>query len=50
LCQQLRDADKKFIYNIINCYIQRVDEDTQSLEGAANNQAWTERLLEGLHF
>ena len=48
LCQNLRDADKKFIFNIISNYIQRVDEDTQSLEGAANNHTWTERLLQGL--
>ena len=42
-----RDIDKKFVYTILKQLANDVDEDTRSLEGAANNSAWSERLLQG---
>jgi len=41
-----RDIDKKFVYTILKQLANDVDEDTRSLEGAANNSAWSERLLQ----
>ena len=41
-----RDIDKKFVITILSELANNVDEDTRSLEGAANNSLWSERLLQ----